>query len=110
MHYYIHYGPVFHKGDKKLAGYNMFVSKQVEPSAMMMDVITVECEDWKEYDRYSEMLSGVYDPFDAAAFVDKHPVDILNYLRGIKFPVKKTQDWEKGIAHWSVNLRGERIE
>lgn len=109
MNYYIHYSPVFHKGDKKLAGYNMFVSKRYEDTTRMMDVITVECEDWKEYDRYSEMLSGVYDPFDAVAFVDKHPVDILNFLRGVKAQVKKSADWEKDIPRWSVNLRGERV-
>lgn len=108
MKYFIYYSPVFHKGDKSLAGYNMYISKK--PKGLeMMDVITVECENWKEYDRYKAMLSGVYDPFDEMSFVDKHPMKILKYLRGEKEEPKRTPDWEKQVDRWSVNLRGERV-
>lgn len=109
MNYYIHFGPVFQVGNKKLAGYNMFVSKRFEDVTKMDDVLTVECDDWKEYDRFRDMLETQYDPFDHVAFVDKHPRDILKYLRGEKETVRRTDNWESQIDEWTVNLRGERV-
>lgn len=109
--YYIFYSPVFQIKSKKLTGYNIQV--RIRPNLENFEdweMLTIEKDDnFEEYARLVQMLSGVYDPFDKFYFVDKHPVSILKYLRGEKEEVKKIDGWEKEIEGWSVNLRGERV-
>lgn len=113
--YHILYSPVFHSRSKKLAGYNVEVTLAPDLEKFKdYQMFTVSHDDsgktLEEFDRFKKMLSGVYDPFDDVAFVDKHPMNILRYLRGEKEMPKRTRDWEKDIDRWSVNLRGERVE
>lgn len=110
MKYDIFYRPVFAKKDRKLAGYDMVVYPHdpLRPTEDF-DVLSVETDSPDEFTRFENMLSGEYDPFSDVAFVDKHPIDILRYLRGEKEKLQRTPNWEDMIGDWSVNLRGERV-
>lgn len=110
MKYDIFYRPVFTKKERKLSGYEMIVYPH-EPSRKMkdFDVMTIEPKVKDELERFENMLRGEYDPFSDISFVDKHPLDIVKYLRKEKPTVEHTKGWEKDIDRWSVNLRGERV-
>lgn len=110
MKYDIFYRPVFTKKAKTLSGYEMIVYPH-DPARPHgdFDVMTIEPKAENEFARFENMLRGEYDPFSDVSFVDKHPLNILRYLRGEKEMPKRTMDWEKDIDRWSVNLRGERV-
>lgn len=113
MMYDILYRPVFSARNKKLTGYDMCVRPHdPDHKSSPLETLVVDPRNSEEFDRFQHMLSSVLDPFTGSglSFVDKHPLEILRYLRGEKEPAKKTMDWEKDIDRWSVNLRGERVE
>lgn len=109
MKYDIFYRPVFTKKERTLSGYEMIVYPH-DPRRTHddFDVITIEPVRDNEFNRFKTMLRGEYDPFSDISFVDKHPLNILRYLRGEKEPVKKTMDWQDQIGDWKLNLSGER--
>lgn len=112
MKYHIMYQPVFYKKDKTLSGYNMTVMTNFIPEEWEdYDCISVDhdCGGRDEYARLSRMLKACWDTVDDVAFVDKHPLAILRYLRGEKDPVERDDDWEYQIEGWRVNVRGERV-
>ena len=111
--YHILYSPVFHSRSKKLAGYNVEVTLTPDFEKFKgYQTIAVSHDDsgktLEEFNRFKKMLSGVYDPFDDIAFVDKHPMNIIKYLRGEKEQAKKTDNWQDQIGNWKLNVRGER--
>lgn len=110
MKYYIHYAPVFEIKSKVLSGYDIFVGQRVRLSLTTsgFDILAVETDSDTEFERFSAMLKTMYDPSTDTSFVDKHPKDILNYLRGIKEKVKKSSDWESDINNWKLSYNGER--
>lgn len=111
MKYDIFYRPVFTKKERKLSGYEMIVyPHDSSRPAGDFDVMTIEPAADNEFTRFENMLRGEYDPFSDISFVDKHPLNILRYLRGEKEMPRRTMDWEKDIELWSVNLRGEKVE
>ena len=113
MKYYIFYSPVFHTRSKKLAGYNMVAKETpVFEDYKGFDMLSIDNDgdaDGTEYSRLVKMLSGVFDPFDNVAFVDKHPLTILKYLRGEEYDIRtKNDDWMSQVDNWKLNVRGER--
>ncbi|QYC52440.1 hypothetical protein [Salmonella phage SSBI34] len=112
MKYYIIYKAVFSKRSKEIQGYEMAVRTHVLPGKWDgFEILTIDSDKGsEEHARISNMLSYTYDKEDEVSFVDKHPVDILNYIRNKKkvMPMR-TMEWEKDIDRWSVNLRGERV-
>lgn len=110
MKYDIFYRPVFTKKERKLSGYEMIVYPHDSSSpAGDFDVMTIEPAANNEFSRFENMLRSGYDPLSDVSFVDKHPLNIIRYLRGEKEMPKRTAGWEKDIDRWSVNLRGERV-
>lgn len=113
MKYHIIFQPVFYQRDKTLAGYNMAVRVVHLPEKWEgYDVISVEKEHGSaELARFQQMLAAAdYDIEAGVSFVDKHPLEILRYLRGEEETKKpRTSDWQNEVDRWSVDLRGERV-
>lgn len=112
MKYYIIFKPVFYKKDKTLAGYDVAARVHYLPHKWEgYDVISIEKEEWSaELVRLQTMLLGNYDIGSGVSFVDKHPLEVLRYLRGEEEPKKpRTAAWQNEIDRWSVDLRGERV-
>ena len=110
MKYDIFYRPVFTKKERKLSGYEMIVyPHDTFRKAVDFDVMTIDSVQDNELSRFENMLRSQYDPISDVSFVDKHPLNIIRYLRGEKEMPKRASDWEKDIDRWSVNSRGEKV-
>lgn len=108
--FYIHHKPVFEKRSGCLSGYEMFITRTKEDARIVdMDVLGFE-DRGGEYDRIRCMLRQREDfnPEDSE-FVDKSPIEIVNYVRGVATPPRKTSNWKEEVDNWKINLRGERV-
>lgn len=110
MKYHLIYKPVF-SSRGELRGYDVACRiVYIKESWEGYEVISVEKEDGAlEHSRIIRMLSMSYDPKYEVSFIDKHPVDLLMYIRGEKVVRRLNDDWKNQVDDWSVNLRGEKV-
>lgn len=108
--YHMIYKPVFSRGGK-LQGYDVAVRLNYLASKWEgFEVITVDkVGGLIEHSRLSDMLSNSYDTEKELAFIDKHPMELLMYIRGEKPVRKSNDDWKEQVDSWAVNLRGEKV-
>ena len=108
MKYNIYFRPVFStKG--KFNGYDLIASQE-EKSLEGFDKLSIEGEP-QEYLRLKTMVKDM-DPFsDQVYFVDRHPLEILQYMRtgNGRLTPNKNPDWEREIPEWRVNMKGEKV-
>lgn len=92
MKYVVHFIPVFSRIGK-LMGYDVAIgeagSKQLIDDDLLMS-LTVSEVDSRELVRFNNMLRPSRDNHTGFSFIEKHPVDVINYIRS--FPHRKTKE------------------
>lgn len=104
--YRINYTPILnHRGE--LQGYDVEVTKRRARRDGFMQ-LEIEATKLEEYIRFQDMLKA-YETNPGRAFIEKHPVDIVYYLRGKKRPFVRNPHWEEDIGSWRLDITGQRV-
>ncbi len=108
MIYYINFQPVFSRSGK-FTGYNMTTTTRKNSCKEGWDQLSIEGST-AEFLRLRTMIKTT-DPFaeDFIYFVDKHPLQIVDYLRGKTPVVKRDPDWKNKVSTWAINSKGEKV-
>lgn len=98
MQYFIHYKPVFSCNGKVFRGYEILANEESLCGAMTdYETIPVKSSSDKEFNRLCQMLS-YYSSIDGVSFTTHHPLEIIYYLRGKKFPKQRDDSWKQRLS------------
>lgn len=94
MDYSIYYREVFSTKDKVLTGYDMFC-KEGTDEVEGFSSIKLKNRDTHEYRRLVTMLKHTEDPIDKISFVERTPMEVVMFLRGVFIKSIKSSVWKE---------------